>query len=1106
MGRHFIFVLLILFFFANFIEAAEVAVDISIHINTASHNGSSPTSVFISDQIGYAFYRDSTGSCVYSKTIDGGGAWGAAVNVDAQTDCVKIAVWYDRWTPGDDTGNYIHISTIDSGSGDIWYTRLDTGTDALTATVNASGALQGGAFTVGANINSITKGTDGDLYMGVQDAEDSFVLKCISGADCAQAINWVEAGLNPFDLANDWLILMPLSGGNIMAIRWDISADDIQSKVYNDTLNAWDLNWTNIDLNAPDNTAYDAAFGAALDKLIGDIYLAYAADNAVLGTDDDIRTAKYSGGSWALKTDVLTNDSKGITGVKIALDENSKDIYALYTGRTSPGTAATGNVYWKRSSDGMVSWGTEQGPINAVAGDLYGARLNIMSNERIYVTWDLPSTNDLMGNTIVDLQIPNIAVGSTGSQTSSVTIPATDAYIGGAFTLNRTQGTADVNLTQLIITDTGTVNANLNLSNVDIYYETAGTCSFDGAETLFGTGASFSVSEKAAVSGALTIGASQICVYVVLDISSGASAGQTVEVEISNPSTEITVSVGTVMPGTAVAISGTTSLTANQPPATPTNTSPANGVIINSTLTPTLSASAFSDTDGDAHAASQWQITTISGNYISPVWDSGSSAPAATSAVVGTTLSNNTTYYWHVRYKDSFGFFSAYSAETSFTISNNPPVTPVNVSPENNGTVVTLTPLLQASDFSDSEGNSHAAAQWQVTNVAGNYALPVFDFTSSSGEISRLISPNTLTNFSTYYWHVRYRDNFGGGNWSAYSSETSFTIAVSSIAVQIQPIAGKTEFFAGDTIPLDVQVINFSTGSPINDATATISIYNPSGAKIVNQQTMTYIAGSNGLYRFNFTIPSVNGVYVYEVKAEKAGQTGFGAANFQTGAFAALSSDVASVKTTVEQSRSSQQKAFSAILSDVDEIQIGKIFRLKVWIQDFENKLVNAFAVPTVAVFDAVRNIVAADSPMTNLSTGIYEFVYTTSAGQTQGLWEAAVTIPLDSANTIYRSDFFQVTGAPAQVKINSITDNTVPSISANVTITNEGTTPFEYQYEYCAVVQSDNQCGGGDDVDYAIAAKLINPGQSFSPDLTLTVPAPGDYYFKTVVYWGTER
>jgi Peptidase family C25 len=385
------------------VAAVEVTVDATVNGTAATHNGSTPTVVFISDQTGYVFYRDSSSTCVYRKTTDGAGSWGTAVTVDAQTDCFRVAVWYDRWTPGDTTGTDIHIATMDSN--DLWYTRLDTSTDALTTIVNASGGTQGGSFGAAANLHSITKGTDDALYMGVQDGSDSFVIRCASGDDCTNAVNWSEAGANPFDLAADWLILMPLAGGNIMAIRWDISAEDIQSKGYTAATNSWDVSWTMIDANAPDNSTYDAAFGATVDKTSGVIYLAYAADVSSVGGNDDIRTAIYDGTSWTAKTNVVTDsdNGKGITGVKIATHETTGTVYVVYSARA--GGASTANVFWKKSTDGMATWSVEQGPVATSDGDLYGARVNSLSDERIYVTWvnNTAAGPPLLGNTIEDV-------------------------------------------------------------------------------------------------------------------------------------------------------------------------------------------------------------------------------------------------------------------------------------------------------------------------------------------------------------------------------------------------------------------------------------------------------------------------------------------------------------------------------------------------------------------------------------------------------------------------------------------------------------------------------------------------------------------------------
>lgn len=107
---------------------------------------------------------------------------------------------------------------------------------------------------------------------------------------------------------------------------------------------------------------------------------------------------------------------------------------------------------------------------------------------------------------------------------------------------------------------------------------------------------------------------------------------------------------------------------ANIVPATPVNSSPADettGVDANNA---TLSASAFSDSDGGTHQASQWRISTTTGDYSAPVYDSGADAANLTSITIpSSTLSGETVYYWQVRYQDSDSGWSNYSAESSFT-------------------------------------------------------------------------------------------------------------------------------------------------------------------------------------------------------------------------------------------------------------------------------------------------------------------------------------------------------------------------------------------------------------------------------------------------------
>jgi hypothetical protein len=88
--------------------AAQVTLDNSVSTASTEHIIAGSATVFISDQVGYKFYVDNPGTCVYSKTTNGGTSWGTAVVVNSLNTCFGIVVWYDRWTPGDN-GNNIHI-------------------------------------------------------------------------------------------------------------------------------------------------------------------------------------------------------------------------------------------------------------------------------------------------------------------------------------------------------------------------------------------------------------------------------------------------------------------------------------------------------------------------------------------------------------------------------------------------------------------------------------------------------------------------------------------------------------------------------------------------------------------------------------------------------------------------------------------------------------------------------------------------------------------------------------------------------------------------------------------------------------------------------------
>jgi len=216
----------------------------------------------------------------------------------------------------------------------------------------------------------------------------------------------------------------------------------------------------------------------------------------------------------------------------------------------------------------------------------------------------------------------------------------------------------------------------------------------------------------------------------------------------------------------------------NTLPDKPLNVAPADGATNVPSLTPTLTASAFSDADaGDTHYASQWRVSTGNAAAFDAniVYDSGATAGSNSHTLTG-IVTFGAAYSWKVRYQDSKGEWSAYSDETSFTtISNVPPSQPANILPANGTAGVARRPGLTASAFVDNDaGDTHQASQWLISSGSGAVfdANIVYDSGTVAGSISHNVSA-TLSGNTLFYWKVRYQDS--KGTWSGYSSETPFT-------------------------------------------------------------------------------------------------------------------------------------------------------------------------------------------------------------------------------------------------------------------------------------------------------------------------------------------
>ncbi len=546
----------------------QVTIDATVNANGTSNIVAGSQTVFVDDQTGYKFFRDAPGYCVYRKTSDGGATWSSTTTVDSQTDCHQITVWYDQWTPGSASSS-IHILTADASADDLWYNRLTPSGDVLLmgSTPVSMTTGQGGSLTEAENYVSITRGTDGTLYAVSNDGTtgpDSFIVECTTA--CNVAGNWTETGTNPLDAASDMNLLAPLAGGSIMLINRDISADLIRYKIWNNT--TWSASWTTIDASATENATYDMGMAVVVSTSTNTIYLAYIAGNATLGVDDRVRTAIYSGSAWTTKTNVSASSVLGLTNVSIALDSSNDDVYVAYTAQAATATAASANVLWKKSTDDMDTWSFEQGPVNTSSDDLYGVNLNILHGERLFVTWFDNTDDDIYGATLVNL--PSTEVATTGPQVASLYASTTNVYIGGVFALYNTDSAQSLDVTGISITESGSIDASTDISNVKLLYEMdtvspfdCASVSYDGTENQFGStdpnGFSGSDGVSSFTGSTISLDTSTtLCVYTVFDVNNSAQSSSTIDISINNPATDITVSGSTAGPTTEQNITGTT--------------------------------------------------------------------------------------------------------------------------------------------------------------------------------------------------------------------------------------------------------------------------------------------------------------------------------------------------------------------------------------------------------------------------------------------------------------------------------------------------------------------------------------------------------------------
>ncbi len=417
---------------------AEITIDNSLNDATDEFQAS-PQVIFVSDQVGYVFYSDSTGTAqiTLANTTDGGTTW--AFQEQLPKACAGTneawhapAIWYDQWTPGDSSGSKVYIVSTGATTDDLCYTYYDLN----TMTQRSGGWVQ--AITTGQWVEdadgtpSITKATDGQLYALEISSKTPDGFQVFNSSNSGDT--WSTTSL-PDDNDNlDRGQLLPLNGGDVLLVKQNAASNTMQSKVHYANTSSWDGGWTTADTNWAESTTYDHQWAAALNKNTGDVYL--AGTNAVGAGTGDLRVIKYteSSRSWGALTNVV--DNLVMTQVAPAIDLNTNNLWVIHANGTAGNTM---HVYAQNSTDDGSTWSAPL-QLSSVGDDIKYAGTNMMSDERLYAIWYNDDLNDLLGNTIENL-IPSTDDGiTTLNQSALITLDNQTSDWDGLTILTDTTG------------------------------------------------------------------------------------------------------------------------------------------------------------------------------------------------------------------------------------------------------------------------------------------------------------------------------------------------------------------------------------------------------------------------------------------------------------------------------------------------------------------------------------------------------------------------------------------------------------------------------------------------------------------------------------------
>lgn len=112
---------------------------------------------------------------------------------------------------------------------------------------------------------------------------------------------------------------------------------------------------------------------------------------------------------------------------------------------------------------------------------------------------------------------------------------------------------------------------------------------------------------------------------------------------------------------------------------------------------------------------------------------------------------------------------------------------------------------------------------------------------------------------------------------------------------------GGTEYTSNETGEVATQLLTLISGnpSPVNTASCNVTIYYPNGTAYISDANAHYLPGTDGIYFYNFTIPSTQGVYESQFYCLNGAKDYYSSGTFHVSAMGASITSIESLVTEI---------------------------------------------------------------------------------------------------------------------------------------------------------------------------------------------------------------